>query len=69
MEDGLLTSSDAHDRDDEQKQRRPIPAVPGEDAAAAGNLGTAIHALFMPFGGVELPIPPREPMPEPPTFD
>ena len=32
-------------------------------------LGTAIHELFKPFGIKELPIPPREPAREPPTFD
>ena len=32
-------------------------------------LGTAIHELFKPFGGVELEIPPREPMREPPRFE
>ena len=40
-----------------------------EHAAVERNLGTAIHELFKPFGGVELTIPPREPMPEPPRFD
>ena len=33
------------------------------------NLGTAIHEMFKPFGGVELEIPPREPAREPPHFD
>ena len=28
-----------------------------------------IHELFKPFGGVELELPPREPMRDPPTFD
>ena len=28
-----------------------------------------LHELFKPLGGVELEIPPREPMPEPPKFD
>ena len=37
--------------------------VPSQD------LGTAIHEFFKPFGGVELEIPPREPMREPPRFD
>ncbi len=37
--------------------------VPSQD------LGTAIHEIFKPFGGVELEIPPREPMREPPRFD
>ncbi|MCE2482933.1 MAG: plasmid stabilization protein [Alphaproteobacteria bacterium] len=31
-------------------------------------LGTAIHELFKPLGGVELALPPREPMREPPRF-
>jgi hypothetical protein len=33
------------------------------------NLGTAINALFEPFGGFDLPEVPRERMREPPTFD
>ena len=33
------------------------------------NLGTAIHEMFKPFGGVELEIPPREPAREPPRFN
>jgi hypothetical protein len=31
-------------------------------------LGTVIHAIFKPFGGVELEIPSREPMRELPRF-
>lgn len=34
----------------------------------AKGLGTAIHELFKPFGGVELKLPPREPMRDPPRF-
>ena len=37
--------------------------------ATPTNLGTAIHELFRPLGGVELEMPPREPMREPPRFD
>ncbi|MCY4507269.1 MAG: plasmid stabilization protein [Acidobacteria bacterium] len=44
------------------------PAVEREAVPARG-LGTAIHDLFKPFGGVELEMPPREPMREPPRFD
>ena len=43
-------------------------AVGREDVPAKG-LGTAIHELFKPFGGVELELPPRESMREPPRFD
>ena len=37
--------------------------------APAKGLGTAIYELFKPFGGVELELPPREPMREPPRFE
>ena len=39
------------------------------EAAPAKGLGTALRELFKPFGGVELEIPLREPMREPPRFD
>ncbi len=32
-------------------------------------LGTYIHNLFKQVGGVDLKIPPRDPMREPPRFD
>ena len=44
------------------------PALPDGEIPEKG-LGTAIHELFKPVGGVELEIPPREPMREPPRFD
>ena len=37
----------------------------GREEVPAKGLGTAIHELFKPFGGVELELPPREPMREP----
>ena len=37
--------------------------------AGPENLATAIRARFAPFGGVELEIPPRETMREPPRFE
>jgi plasmid stability protein len=33
------------------------------------DLADAIHELFAPFGGVELELPPRTPLREPPRFD
>lgn len=38
-------------------------------APPALKFGTAIDELFKLFGNVELDIPPREPMREPPRFD
>ena len=42
--------------------------LPDQDIPSRG-LGTVIHGIFKPFGGIELEIPPREPMREPPRFD
>ena len=44
----------------EQVERDPVPAK---------GLGTALHEIFKPLGGVVLELPPREPMREPPRFD
>ena len=52
----------------EQEVRDILRAALDEYAAPDKNLGTAIHDLFRPFGGVELEIPPRQPMREPPRF-
>ncbi len=39
------------------------------EAVPSKGLETAVHKLFKPFGGVDLELPPREPMREPPRFD
>ncbi|MDE0684525.1 MAG: hypothetical protein OXI63_16530 [Candidatus Poribacteria bacterium] len=49
-------------QDAETRNVSPDHEVPSQ------NLGTAIHEMFKPFGGVELEIPPREPAREPPRF-
>ena len=53
----------------QQEARDILRAALDEDAAPSKNLGTAIHELFKPFGGVELEILPREPMREHLRFD
>lgn len=53
----------------EQEARDILRAALDEDAVPNTKLGTAIHELFRPFSGVELQIPPREAMREPPRFD
>ena len=53
----------------EQEARDILRAALGQESPAGKNLATAIHARFEPLGGVELDLPPREPMPEPPQFD
>jgi len=37
--------------------------------AAVTNLGDSIRAIVEPIGGIELDIPPRKPIREPPKFD
>ena len=39
------------------------------EATPTKGLAAALQELFRPFGGVELDIPPREPMRDPPGFD
>ena len=53
----------------EEEARLILAHAVEREAVPAKGLGTAIHRLFKPFGGVELDIPPREPMREPPRFD
>lgn len=53
-----------------EEEARPIPrASIGRVDLPEKGLGTAIFDLFKPLGGVELELPPREPMREPPRFD
>ena len=59
----------ANGRSMEQEARDILRAALNEDAVPTKKLGTAIHEIFKPFGGVELEIPPREPMREPPQLD
>ena len=53
----------------EEEARNILRTALGQKGPPAKNLGTAIHRLFKPFGSVELEIPPREPMREPPRFN
>lgn len=53
----------------EEEARNILRAALEQETAPTESLGTALHAIFKPFGGVALEIPPREPMREPPRFD
>jgi antitoxin FitA len=43
-------------------------SIEDEEPREPKNLGTAINALFKPFGGFDFAELPREPMRDPPTF-
>ena len=47
----------------EETPTEPTPPMTGKEWVAS------IRARFEPYGGVELEIPPREPMRPPPAFD
>ena len=71
----LIDSNDESGMDIEYHLRRSFTDGDGNTEAQLWHsrqlyiIGTAIHERFKPFGGVELELPPREPMREPPRFD
>jgi plasmid stability protein len=52
----------------EEEVRHILRAALAEDAAASSDLGQAIRRRFEPLGGVELSLPAREPMRDPPKL-
>ena len=65
----LRTRAAGNGRSMEEEARLILRAAVGWEAVPEKGLGTAIHELFKPFGGVDLELPPRGPMREPPSFD
>lgn len=57
-----------HGRSMEQEARLILADAVDREATPETGLGTAIHELFKPFGSVELDLPVREPIREPPRF-
>lgn len=57
-----------HGRSMEEEAREILREVVGEERRSQ-NLAAAIRARVAPLGGVDLVLPPREPMREPPAFD
>ena len=66
---GLRKRAAGNGRSMEEEVRGILREAVGREAVPEKGLGTAIHELFKPFGGVELELPPRGPMREPPSFD
>ena len=56
-----------HGRSMEEEAREILRQAVG-NAAAPANLGRTIHAHFAALGGVELELPPRGPMRDPPSL-
>ena len=53
----------------EEEARNILRSALAEDEVAPGDLGAAIGARFRPLGGVNLSLPAREPMRDPPVVD
>jgi len=64
-----LLNAAAHGRSVAHKAREALRLVLNQRLRKPEKLGTAINALFKPFGGFDLPDVPREPMREPPGFE
>ena len=64
----LRIQASANGRSMEEEARLILRAAV-ERRAGPTNLASAIRARFAPFGGVELKIPERQPMREPPSFE
>jgi plasmid stability protein len=57
-----------HGRSMEEEARHILRTALASDVQPARNLGASIRRRFASIGGVELDLPPREPMREPPDF-
>lgn len=55
-----------HNRSMEEEVRTILRAVLADEEPSPVDLAAAIRKRFEPLGGVELQLPPREPMREPP---
>ena len=58
-----------HGRSMEEEARHILRTALTEKAHAPPNLYSAIRRRIAPLHGVELDIPPRQPLAEPPRFD
>ena len=58
----LRTRAALHGHSMEQEAREILKAELSKAEELPIDLGKAIHELFAPFGGVELNIPPRQPI-------
>jgi plasmid stability protein len=65
----LRIQAAVHGRSMEEEARDILRASLNQEGQTPRNLGTAIHELFKPLGGLEMPDIPREPIREPPSFD
>lgn len=64
----LRVRAATHNRSMEDEARDILRNALSVEPTESPAIGSAIHALFAPLGGVDLPAIEREPMREPPGF-
>ena len=64
----LRVRASSHGRSMEEEARQILRLALTAKGVTGRNLGESIRRRFQALGGVELAIPPREPMRRPPTF-
>jgi plasmid stability protein len=64
----LRVQAAQHGRSMEDEARHILRAALAGDVQPSHNLGASIRRRFASIGGIELDLPPREPMREPPDF-
>jgi plasmid stability protein len=71
LEQRLKSRAAEHGRSIEAEARAILRLALGgsEGGVTTGNLGDSIRAIVEPIGGIELDIPPRRQMREPPRFE
>jgi plasmid stability protein len=62
----LRMRASRHGRSMEEEAREIVKIALADAGAPGENLAQSIRRRFAPLGGVELSLPPREPMREPP---
>jgi antitoxin FitA len=65
----LRIPAEVHGRSREEEAFDNLRTALNRERQGPKNLGTAINALFKPFGGFDLPAMPREPVRDPPMFE
>ena len=65
----LQTRAAENGRSVEEEAREILESTLAASATDVKGLGTAIHAIFKPLGGLDLELPPRERLRPPPTFE
>ncbi|MDQ2803609.1 MAG: plasmid stabilization protein [Pseudomonadota bacterium] len=70
LKERLRVRAAQHGQSMEAEARRILQtALTSQEAPPVRHLYDRVRARFAPLGGVELELPPREPVREPPRFD